>query len=47
MTRKDGNHMPEISDRINRGRASITKLNGILWDPDVTPPTQRLIFIMQ
>ena len=23
---KDGNHEPEINDRINRGRAAITKL---------------------
>jgi len=34
---KDGNHEPEINDRINRGRAAITKLNSILWDCDVTP----------
>jgi len=27
---KDGNHEPEINDRINRGRATITKLNSIL-----------------
>ena len=33
---KDGNHEPEISDRINRGRAAITKLKSILWDRDVT-----------
>ena len=33
---KDGNHEPEINDRINRGRAAITKLNSILWDRDVT-----------
>ena len=44
---KDGNHEPEINDRINRGRAAITKLNSILWDREVTPPKQRLIFIMQ
>jgi len=34
---KDGNHEPEINDRINRRRAAITKLNSILWDRDVTP----------
>jgi hypothetical protein len=34
---KDGNCEPEITDRINKGRASITQLNGILWDRDVTP----------
>ena len=27
---KDGNHEPEINDRINRVRATITKLNSIL-----------------
>ena len=43
---KDGNHEPEINDRINKGRAAISKLNSILWDRDVTPPKQRLIFIM-
>ena len=34
---KVGNYKPEINDRINRGRAAITKLNSILWDRDVTP----------
>jgi hypothetical protein len=43
---EDGSHEPEINCRINEGRAAITKLNGILWDRDVTPK-QRLIFIMQ
>jgi hypothetical protein len=33
---KDGNHEPEINDRINRGRAAISKLKSILWDRDVT-----------
>jgi hypothetical protein len=28
---KDGNHEPEINDRICRGREAITKLNNILW----------------
>ena len=32
----DGNHETEINDRINRGRAAITKMNSILWDRDVT-----------
>ena len=45
-TTKDGNHDPEINDRVNRGRAAITKLNSILWDCDVTPK-QRRISIMQ
>jgi hypothetical protein len=36
---KDGNHEPEINDRINRGRAAITQLNSILWERDVTPKT--------
>ena len=40
---KDGNHEPEINDRINRGRAAITKLNSILWDRDVTPKTKTHI----
>jgi hypothetical protein len=40
---KDGNHEPEI-DRINRGRAAITKLNSILWDRDVTPKTKTDIY---
>ena len=41
---KDGNHEPEINDRINRGRAAITKLNSILWDRDVTPKTNTHIY---
>ena len=41
---KDGNHKPEINDRINRGRAAITKLNSILWDRDVTPKTKTHIY---
>ena len=40
---KDGNHEPEINDRINGGRAAITKLNSILWDRDVTPKTKTHI----
>jgi hypothetical protein len=40
---KDGNHEPEI-DRINTGRAAITKLNSILWDRDVTPKTKTHIY---
>jgi hypothetical protein len=41
---KDGNHEPEINDRINRGRAAITKLNNILWDRNVTPKTKPHIY---
>jgi len=41
---KDGNHEPEINDRINRGRVAIPKLNGILWDRDVTPKTKTHIY---
>ena len=41
---KDGNYEPEISDRISRGRAAITKLNSILWDRDVTPETKTYIY---
>jgi len=36
---KVGNHEPEINDRINKGRAAISKLNSILWDRDVTSKT--------
>ena len=35
---------PGINDRINRGRAAITKLNSVLWDRDVTPKTKTLIY---
>jgi hypothetical protein len=31
---KDGNHELEINDRINRGRAAISKLNSIDKDKD-------------
>ena len=41
---KDGNHEPEINDRINKGWAAITKLNSILWDCDVTPKTKTHIY---
>ena len=41
---EDGNHEPENNDRINRGRAAITKLNSILWDRDVTPKTKTHIY---
>jgi hypothetical protein len=41
---KDGNHEPEINDRINRGQAAISKLNSILWDCDVTPKTKTHIY---
>jgi hypothetical protein len=41
---KDGNHEPEINDRINRGRAAIMKLNSILWDCDVTLKTKTHIY---
>jgi len=41
---KVGNHEPEINDRINRGRAAITKLNSILWHCDVTPKTKTHIY---
>jgi len=41
---KDGNHEPEINDRINRGRVAITKLNSNLWDRDVTPKTNTHIY---
>ena len=38
------NHEPEINDRINRGRAALTKLNSILWDRDVTLKTKAHIY---
>jgi len=41
---KDGNHEPEINDRINRGRATISKLNSILWGRDVTSKTKTHIY---
>jgi hypothetical protein len=41
---KVGNYKPEINDRINRGRATITKLNGILCDRDVTSKTKTHIY---
>ena len=41
---KDGNHKPEINDRINRGRADMSKLNSILWDRDVTSKTKTHIY---
>jgi hypothetical protein len=37
---KDGNHEPEINDRIDKGRGAISKLNSILWDRDVAPKTK-------
>jgi hypothetical protein len=40
----DGNHEPEINDRINRGRAAISKLNSILWDRDMTSKTKTHIY---
>jgi len=41
---KDGNHKPEINDRINKGRAALSKLNSILWDRDVTSKTNTHIY---
>jgi hypothetical protein len=41
---KDGNYGPEVNDRINSGRAAITKLNSVLWDRDVTPKTKTHIY---
>ena len=41
---KDGNGEPEINDRISRGRAAVTKLNGVLWDCDGTPKTKTHIY---
>ena len=41
---KDGNHEPEINDRINKGRAAISKLNSNLWNGDVTPKTKTHIY---
>jgi len=44
MITKDGNHEPQINERINRGRAAITKLNSILWDREVTLKTKTHIY---
>jgi hypothetical protein len=41
---KDGNYDPEINDKINRERATITKLNSILWDRDMTSKTKTHIY---
>ena len=41
---KDGNHEPEINDRISKGRAAISKLNSTFWDRDVTPKTKTHIY---
>jgi hypothetical protein len=41
---KDGNHEPEINDRVNRGRADITKLNSILWDREKKKKTKTHIY---
>ena len=41
---KDGNHEPENNDRINKGRAAISKLNSILWDRYVTPKTKTHVY---
>ena len=40
---EDGNHEPEISDRITKGRTAISKLNSILWGRDVTSKTKTHI----
>jgi hypothetical protein len=34
----------QIPDRINRGRAAISKLNSILWDRDVIVKTKTRIY---
>ena len=41
---KDRNHEPKINDRINKGRAAISKLNSILLDRDVTSKTKTHIY---
>ena len=41
---EDGNHEPEINDRINRGQTAISKLNSILWDCDVTSKTKTHMY---
>jgi hypothetical protein len=41
---KDGNHEPEINDRINKVRAAISKLNSVLWDRDVTSKTKTHVY---
>ena len=41
---KDGNCEPEINDRINKRKAVISQLDGVLWDRDVTPKTKTHIY---
>jgi len=41
---KDGNHEPEINDRIDKGRGAISKLNSNIWDRAVTPKTKTHIY---
>jgi hypothetical protein len=41
---KDGSHEPEFNEKINKGRADITKLNSILWHRDVTNKTKSHIY---
>jgi len=41
---KDGNREPQINERINRGRAAVTKLNSILWGRDMTLKTKTHIY---
>jgi hypothetical protein len=38
------NHEPEINDRINKGRAAISKVNSILWNRDVTSKTKTHVY---
>jgi hypothetical protein len=41
---KNGNHEAEINNRINKGRAAVSKLNSILWGRDVTSKTKTHIY---
>jgi len=41
---KGRNHETQINEKINRGRAAVTKINSILWDRDVTLKTKTNIY---
>ena len=40
----DGGHGVEINERINKGRSAISKLNGVLWDENISSKTKTTIF---
>ena len=40
----DGGHDVEIIERINKSRSAISKLNGVLWDQNISYKTKTTIF---